>query len=292
MTPSVVAAKVKISGGRGASVSGSDDMTKILKELLGEVQGFGRMFQKFSKMSQAGIFGGGGGSSKTGGTFKTIAAAFARKLGLPLAAAAAILSQIVGFGAEGPEQQLDQHQRQFNYEKVYIGDDTEAKVLKINQLTGKIEEVMTLEEAQHLGIVDDLGNMRSSFLSMNSNFDKITAGLPKVRDAVWLSAEYLDSITADTEIEKRLQKEIVRLQRIRAEKLARLAGEEMIEGSVVNTPSGPMSMGIGALPLFQQLIYQNNVVSEEPWARNRYEQSIRENVPFVDIYAGTSEGPY
>ena len=86
-------------------------------------------------------------------------------------------------------------------------------------------ELMSISKAKEEEILDEKNNIQQDLKVQNSLWDNVTKNMESWKDWTELSISNLDNITAETEIQKTLQKEISDiLERIRQKQLQRLRG--------------------------------------------------------------------
>lgn len=191
-------ASVKIIRGSSKVNSGSTDDTdspvvKILKGIFKEIKGLKDVQQKAEKLQRSGI-----------------GSALIRGLAAGGGAAGGALSGLLynTFSSPGGQDVITEGEKMSGvaYEKVL--KDGEEQILKINNITGDIIEVLSMREAKERGILDETGNLNKYYTNWTSEFDKITESLPKWRDAVELNSENARLIKAETDAQLNLQRNI------------------------------------------------------------------------------------
>jgi len=105
-----------------------------------------------------------------------------------------------------------------------VREDGEEVFIKTNAKTGEVLEILTKEEAERRGILDNLGNIKKSLDFENSVYDELTKNLPHKRDMLILGNETSSKINDLKSAQLKLHEEVNRLMKMEAEQIARRLG--------------------------------------------------------------------
>jgi hypothetical protein len=206
---------VNIAGRTSGSPSKSNNSDSLLKSILGEMKLNNRILDVAQKKALSGF--GGAGSSLISAITNPIIAAIGGFVGLTAVAGS----------VEKPEGSFSY------FTKALV--DGEEKVLKMDQLTGQVVDVLTFREAIERGVMDETGKIKSKYQQTTNSIEKNISSLSKQRDYLILSEGYLDDIASEQLKQKLYDEDITRSKKIIAEKLAKeasRAGEISSSGPV------------------------------------------------------------
>lgn len=197
----MITAKIKVNSGRTeGKVSSSDESTKVLKNVLNEIKGIGGSLQKMMKLDMSGL------SGKAALIAATVAAASA--VGL-------ITANEIKQGQN--RNALPENLQGFGFDKIlYNGEES---VAVIDEKTKKIVDILTMEEARRLKIIDMHGIILNGLEASNNVQKEMYRGIEAERDLQIISLETTGHIMDLEFAEAEIQKEI---NNIKAEKLRQL----------------------------------------------------------------------
>jgi len=95
-----------------------------------------------------------------------------------------------------------------NYEKIYNEDLGENQIVKTDEKTGEILEILSMREAEERNILDEEGNIRKRYERTTSIFDEMTKGLDTHKGLVMLNAEKAVEVGLIQDKEKALREAI------------------------------------------------------------------------------------
>jgi len=223
--PDVIAAKIKINGSNDEStVSGSSKGVDVLKDLLKEFKGLNALFSKAFKLSSAGLGGGLGGGKG------------AMSIGAPIGNAAksllsgglgAVLGTVGGlaslFGiAKDVASDIVKDQSRLEFDKV-LTTEGEERVSVLDNKTGEILKLLTMEEAKEMGIVNSKGKIIDRLDKQDGILDKINGEQDKYLDFIYLGNITADSINKESALHLQVLKDINAAE---LEKLEKLKGDK------------------------------------------------------------------
>lgn len=131
------------------------------------------------------------------------------------------------------------------YERVRFGENGEDMIAEIDTKTGEIVRLLTLQEAQQQGIVDEYGRWRAGVIHNNTLLDQIGSNLSKVKDTYILDVDTVNNISAENKRQLQLLKD---LNKAIADQIQSYGGEvsgkarSVFAGFTPNTPYAPSTV--------------------------------------------------
>lgn len=92
-----------------------------------------------------------------------------------------------------------------------ITPEGEQAILEIDEATGNIRDILTMEEARAQKLVDNTGELNDMLENVPSQFDDVLDQMDKIGDDVILSEENMENIVADSKEDKNLIRNIKEL---------------------------------------------------------------------------------
>jgi hypothetical protein len=178
-----ISAKVKITN----SGNGGDDSSSYFRKMVDELKSLKDIFSKATKLESAGL-GGGVGSAL---------ASLLKGQGGLFAGGVAGLGGL-GYGVyQGSNAILNEaYQSELgSYTNVLSGEDKNPMIAKINEKTGQIEELLTVQEAQQRGIVDENGRVKSALQASSETWDELSKYFEKYKGDVVITNTYSAQIS-------------------------------------------------------------------------------------------------
>ena len=181
-------ASVKINAGRSSGqVQGTSEIGKLTKVMTD----FKNVFTKATKLGQSGL--GGGGLGGIGGLIRTLTGGTAATIaGLGIGA-----GNLLGLGSETNPADIAQFtelgQGRYDIDPA-LNSRGEDVFVKTEKATGKIVEILTKQEAQQRGILDETGKLYDGIDDANGVWDLLTKDLAAVGEKTVLTKDNLGDI--------------------------------------------------------------------------------------------------
>jgi len=276
-----VGASITVNASRGdGQVSGttSSEESKILKQILAELQKSNKQRMVTQRKQESGLIGGGTLTGAAGAAFKK---ALAAALFGPAGVAAVAIGGLFAGGSSGDIGE-DGRTR---FAKVRTPEGID-KVARIDRLTGDILELISMEDALREGIVDKAGNIERNEANKLSTNQKILSTLEQIDGIYILTEEAVANVQHLVREEEELQKRINAAKKAIAENLERKAGRRQqsvsedrktrIMETTINgrTFQGGMSVDPGAV-FIADIAERTRRQREEREARDRLQEQIR-----------------
>lgn len=258
------------TGNKGSSENG---VVKLLKSLLSETKGLKDIFSKATKLSSSGLSGGGSSSLLS-------------KLLTTGGGAVALGLASLTIGGDTPQTASGTG---LGFQEALI--DGEKKILAVNEQTGKVQDVLTLQEATDKGILDEKGRVKDQWKTQSKIIQESIDSLGTYHGSLLISNQQLMDISSEERKQLEFQKQITAA----LEKKARELGTT---GRVVDTPSGKQSTYNNYLQAADAITGQSQAPARTDYApfkdvetkasyyddRNNWDSSVNKKIsPFFDI---------
>lgn len=233
----VVGASITVNTSRTdgeVETGASSEETRILKQILLELKTQNRQSLVANRKAESG-FGGKGGVGGAGGLLRLLG-------GLSTVGAGGIMGGAAGAGhiLDSLFPNLKNPTTTHNFAKVQ-GETGGEQIAKMDSITGEIVDILTIEEAERMGILDKLGNVKESVENHNVEQKSILGTLEKSGDTYILTNTALNDIYTEILQQKEYDKNISyykKVQRDAQKKIAeRMAREANINVSDIRTTS-------------------------------------------------------
>lgn len=185
-------AVINVNTGRGnvnVDSGGSSEEASILKNILHELKQMNRQSYVAGRKSESG-FGGSATSGGVLGLVKTI-------LGTAGVGVAGVAGASLGLSGDTTN---------YNRYSAIVDPSGTRQYAQINQKTGKITDILTQEEAERVGVVDELGQIRWDLQASSELEKKIFGSTKKQRDAYLVSNDLIQEhnkiLSAQMEVDK------------------------------------------------------------------------------------------
>lgn len=190
----VVGASITVNNSRNEGSigsGGSSEDTKILKQILAQLKEMNKQTMVADRKASSG-FGGAAGT-------RGILSQLLSLVGVTAVGAAASAVGSVGAVLPGSTSLAQGRRNQgVSYTK-YQGEDGQQMIAQIENKTGDILDLMTLEEAQRKGIVDEAGRIAEWLVNQNTEAKSIFNQMERVGDIYMATEEQLQFIKENNE---------------------------------------------------------------------------------------------
>jgi len=220
MADEIVSAGLTINVDRnGGTVSlESEGATDILKELLEEIKKGNDHRITQDKKKESGLI-----DAVSGGASSSIIKQTLSALGISAGLAGAAILGFTGANAKQPGGGPVGIRQSYGFAAAQ-GPGGEDQFIKIDKKTGEILDILDKQEAEQLGILDNLGNITNDWKATNVTQNAQLAELEKSRDKLVLTNKFIQESLDSSKVSSQLDKEINEAKKAYRDKLKRLAG--------------------------------------------------------------------
>jgi hypothetical protein len=264
-TAKVTVESSRTSGSVKTSDFGGNDSLRLLTEIRDALRNQTQVSEKESKMSLGGLGGMGALSrmlSGAGGAF----------------AGGALTG--LGIGSGLADRRKEQERIGFGDSRFFEAFvDGEQKVIEVNEKTGKIEDILTLQEAKYRQILDKTGQILPGLQAEKDLRDKIGSGLEMTLGIIDATTKQLEKSYSEAYKQELYDERITEAKRAYAEKMEKLAGitaRDILSGGSGSLNYSPAPINQGAANFTDMINNYNRDANTLKFA----EKILRSTKPF------------
>lgn len=290
---------INVNVGTSGSPKG-ENTTKNIEKYLKQIS---TVLQKSTTLSRAGYGGGGIMSLITkSGPLSALASLFGAGAIDQSSPQKGAGSFGVPMGGMAYEQFLNQQGGAYSYSNVVVGKDRESMIAKIDEKTGEIVDLLTLEEAQKKEIIDSNGKVKQHLLSNAKILEDLEDLYGLYQGEIALTKTAQEEITKLNDNQRAIIQEINELlakERDAIRKRVEGMGVNVDESRFTRVRSGSSVLGLRdevakqsvGVHIANQRSYIENAFKESDSAKiSNANRSLSSGVPYLDFLNSMKEG--